>query len=53
MLLYVLWDLGLKVGHATRSVEECLRQAKSDLTIRTALARSALSVGRGGAVLRA
>ncbi len=36
-LLYVLWDLGLKVGHATRSIEDCLRQAKSDLTIRTAL----------------
>ncbi len=31
------WDLGLKVGHATRSVEECIRQAKSDMTIRTAL----------------
>jgi [protein-PII] uridylyltransferase len=36
-LLYLLWDLGLKIGHATRSVEECLRQAKSDLTIRTGL----------------
>ncbi|HEY1259885.1 MAG TPA: [protein-PII] uridylyltransferase, partial [Stellaceae bacterium] len=36
-LLYVLWDLGLKIGQATRSVDECLRQAKSDLTIRTAL----------------
>ncbi|MGC2200119.1 MAG: [protein-PII] uridylyltransferase [Stellaceae bacterium] len=36
-LLYVLWDLGLKIGQSTRSVEECLRQAKSDLTIRTAL----------------
>ena len=36
-LLYRLWDLGLKVGHATRSVEECLRQAKADLTVRTAL----------------
>src|SRR6516165_11757561 len=35
-LLYLLWDLGLKIGQATRSVEECLRQAKSDLTIRTA-----------------
>jgi [protein-PII] uridylyltransferase len=36
-LLYLLWDLGLKIGQATRSVEECLRHAKSDLTIRTGL----------------
>src|SRR5215213_4394849 len=36
-LLYCLWDTGLKVGHATRSVDECIRQAKADLTIRTAL----------------
>src|SRR5438132_1314272 len=36
-LLYLLWDLGLKVGQATRSVADCLRYAKSDLTIRTAL----------------
>ena len=36
-LLYCLWDMGLKVGHATRSVNECIRQAKADMTIRTAL----------------
>ncbi len=36
-LLYCLWDMGLKVGHATRSVDECIRQAKADMTIRTAL----------------
>jgi len=36
-ILYFLWDLGLKVGHATRSVEECLTHARSDLTIRTNL----------------
>ncbi len=36
-MLYVLWDLGLKVGHATRSIDECLRQARADLTIRTAM----------------
>ena len=36
-LLYLLWDLRLKVGQATRSVDECLRYAKADLTIRTAL----------------
>ena len=36
-LLYMLWDLGLKVGNATRSVDECIRLARSDLTIRTGL----------------
>ena len=36
-ILYMLWDLGLKVGQSTRSPEECIRQAKADLTIRTAL----------------
>ena len=36
-LLYLLWDLGLKVGHATRSVEQSLKLSRSDITIRTAL----------------
>jgi [protein-PII] uridylyltransferase len=36
-ILYLLWDLGLKVGHATRSVEECIRIAKADMTVRTAV----------------
>jgi len=36
-MLYVLWDLGQKVGHSTRTVAECVRQAKDDFTIRTAL----------------
>ena len=36
-MLYVLWDLGLKVGHAVRSVDECIRQSKADVTIRTAI----------------
>ncbi|WP_454917843.1 [protein-PII] uridylyltransferase [Xanthobacter sediminis] len=36
-ILYILWDLGLKVGHATRSVDECLRQARADFTIRTSI----------------
>src|SRR5580700_10232830 len=36
-LLYLLWDLGLKIGQSTRSVDECLRHASSDLTIRTGL----------------
>ena len=41
-MLYVLWDLKQKVGHATRTVEECLRQAKADMTIRTSLLEARL-----------
>jgi [protein-PII] uridylyltransferase len=44
-LLYFLWDLGLKVGHATRSTEECLREAEKDLTIRTALLEARVIAG--------
>lgn len=36
-MLYVLWDLGVKVGQAARSVDECLSLAKTDMTVRTAL----------------
>jgi len=35
-VLYLLWDLGQKVGHAVRSIDECLRMAKADMTVRTA-----------------
>lgn len=44
-LLYILWDLGLKVGHSVRSIDECIRQAKADLTIRTALLESRFLAG--------
>ncbi|WP_300036929.1 [protein-PII] uridylyltransferase [uncultured Roseobacter sp.] len=36
-MLYMLWDLKLKVGHASRTTRECLRLAGEDFTIRTAL----------------
>ncbi len=36
-MLYMLWDLGLKVGHATRNIEECIRLSHSDITIRTSI----------------
>ncbi|MDP6429910.1 MAG: [protein-PII] uridylyltransferase [Rhodospirillales bacterium] len=36
-MLYMLWDMGLKVGHATRSIGDCMRLAKSDVTIQTSL----------------
>jgi [protein-PII] uridylyltransferase len=36
-MLYALWDLGLKLGHSSRSLDEMIRQAKADITVRTAL----------------
>ena len=36
-VLHMLWDMGLKVGHATRSLAECTRLARQDSTIRTSL----------------
>ncbi|PCJ68862.1 MAG: [protein-PII] uridylyltransferase [Rhodobiaceae bacterium] len=36
-ILYALWDLGLKVGHATRSIADCVRLSREDMTIRTSL----------------
>src|SRR6516165_4286241 len=44
-ILYCLWDMGLKVGHATRSVDECIRQAKADMTIRTAILETRFLTG--------
>jgi [protein-PII] uridylyltransferase len=44
-ILYCLWDMGLKVGHATRSINECIRQAKADITIRTAILESRYLLG--------
>ena len=35
--LYILWDLKLKVGHASRTIRDCLRLGGEDFTIRTAL----------------
>ncbi len=39
-LLYLLWDLGLKVGQSTRPVDEMIRLASTDHTIRTAILES-------------
>ena len=36
-MLYCLWDMGLKVGHATRSIDESIRQSRADMTIRTSI----------------
>ncbi len=44
-VLYFLWDLGFKVGHATRTVEDCITLAKRDMTIRTSLLDARLILG--------
>ncbi len=46
--LLLLWDTGLKVGHATRSVEECLRLASRDTTICTGLLETRFLWGEAG-----
>jgi [protein-PII] uridylyltransferase len=47
-MLYVLWDLHLKVGHASRTVKDCLRLGREDYTIRTALLEQRYLVGDAG-----
>ncbi|MCL5776615.1 [protein-PII] uridylyltransferase [Limibaculum sp. FT325] len=44
-MLYLLWDLRLKVGQAVRSVDECLRLGAEDITIRTNLLEKRLIAG--------
>ena len=39
-VLYMLWDMGLMVGHATRSTADCLARARNDMTIRTSILES-------------
>ncbi|MDG1458301.1 MAG: [protein-PII] uridylyltransferase [Pseudoprimorskyibacter sp.] len=36
-MLYILWDLKLKVGHSSRTIRDCIRLGTEDFTIRTAM----------------
>jgi [protein-PII] uridylyltransferase len=45
IMLHVLWDLRQKIGHAARTIDECLRQAKADITIRTTLLEARFLLG--------
>jgi [protein-PII] uridylyltransferase len=47
-MLYLLWDLGLKVGHATRTVDQCLKLSRADMTIRTTLLDARIILGDKG-----
>ena len=44
-LLYAMWDLGLKVGQAVRSPEDCVRLAKGDVLIRTSMMERRFLIG--------
>ncbi len=44
-MLRMLWDLGLKVGHAVRTPSECVLLAKQDMTIRTSLLEARFLLG--------
>ncbi|WP_413720047.1 [protein-PII] uridylyltransferase [Silicimonas sp. MF1-12-2] len=44
-MLYIFWDLHMKVGHSSRSVKDCIRLGRDDYTIRTALLEHRFLVG--------
>ncbi|MFP7570988.1 [protein-PII] uridylyltransferase [Marivita sp. S2033] len=44
-MLYILWDLKLKVGHSSRTIQDCLRLGAEDFTIRTTMLEQRFLVG--------
>ncbi len=44
-MLYALWDMGFKVGHASRTVEDCIKLSREDITIRTSILEARRLIG--------
>ncbi len=44
-MLYPLWDLNLKIGHSSRTIRQCLEEAKADIQTKNALLESRLICG--------
>lgn len=50
-VVYPLWDIGLEVGHATRSIKECIGLAKKDIAVLTSLLDARFICGMSNAYL--
>ncbi len=44
-MVSLLWDIGFEIGHSTRSIKDCFRIAKSDITAKTAMMESRFIIG--------